>query len=973
MKSVLITNNHLTHYAGSELVTLELAKHFKSLGWETEIGTFEIGEPIAKHFSAEGLRVNNLLECQPLTKRFDLIWAQHHPVITEYLDEDNYSLCNIVINCLSPTEPLEAPPLFVDRASVILANSKETRDALVKCGLEEQALMLFPNSLSDSWFSLQSVKSSNRKLRKIAVVSNHIPDEIGQLRENNCGLEFSFIGMSERYEMVTPELVSTFDAAITISRTVPQALAQMVPVFCYDKFGGPGWLIEDNFDEAEYFNFSGRCTPRKMESAEILNAIVVGFPEAVSFSSRAHELCRMRYSLKRNIESVLDRASRTPRGSRLDKSRLHHIKRVNRAYISAYQKVSQLRGLVRARTAALAKATQEIRRIDENFRSSQDAATRTASEVGRLSVEPAQAIERIRERDDLIESLRRELAQQTAELADRGKSIVQLNAELATTRNWDERVRGELRETLEQQKVQLEALSGMVEILVDRGGDEVREQATELRHKLAYDRVVRRIREVVGATIPPGAKMLVINKGDERMLEFADAAGWHFPQNTNGSYAGYYPANGMAAIAHLEALRAKGADFLVIPKTAFWWLDRYPDFKEHVERFYELTLESEEACTIYDLRQRCSSALTQNLLTDWRQQISHLPVILDWNTGVDLRSLFPECDVFSPVTANGSLPYVDHSIDVVAVSDCCEDLQEARRVASEVVLRVSSPTEAGARRMVVSAERVTQIDSVSAPSTSIVISRRGPFPGLRTLNEFLDQALVDEVMVLTDVPENERGRDNSGSQTKFVTCVDDADFITATNRAGRHSKSEVLVFIDHEVALLPGCLPALLQVLREHTAVGAVGGKILNFDGSVWEAGGEILRDDHLTGFGRGDQKSHLPRYNYVRQVDFCSAGVLAVRSSHFKAAGGFNAAFSPVQSAIADFCLRLQKRGSAVFYQPEAVAVRFAPDGGVKAGLTKTKSLTHKPAASSTRRKQETVARGSSETVGVRKTKNYA
>lgn len=936
MKSVLITNNHLVHYAGSELVTLDLARHFKSLGWETEVATLEIGEPISRHFSSEGIRVSNLLQSAPQTKRFDLIWAQHHPVITEYLDEENYSLCNLVINCLSPTEPLETPPLFVESASVILANSKETRDALVKCGLEEQAVMLFPNSLSDSWFSPQSVKSSNRKLRKIAVVSNHIPDEIGQLKENNCGLEVSFIGMSERYEILTPELVSTFDAVITIGRTVPQALAQMVPVFCYDKFGGPGWLIEDNFEEAEYFNFSGRCTTRKMESAEILNAIVVGFPEAARFSSQAQELCRMRYSLKRNVESVLDRASRTSPGSRLDKSRLHHIKRINRAYIDAYQKVSQLRGLVRARTADLANATQEIRQIDEKLRFAQDAATRTASEVGRLRVESEQAIDRIRERDDLIESLRCELDQQTAELTDRDKSIVQLNAELASTRNWEERVRGELRDTLEQQKVQLEALSGMVEILVDRGGSEIREQATELRHKLAYDRMLRRIREVVSATIPSGPNVLVISKGDERMLRLSNAEGRHFPQDANGAYAGYYPANSVAAIAHLEALRAKGADFLLIPKTAFWWLDQYPDFKQHLEHNGRLLVREDDACALYSLRERPRAKTIEfwdqldELVTRFESIFGQRPTVLDCHTDLPLAERFPQHVVFEPPAADDTLPYLDKTVDLVAVTTGNEALlAEARRVANYAVIRFSSPsTGVGSEPSIEILDSASEVERTGCTSIIIPASDSPTLSEewLLTLRDSLPPDFSGEVTLVhgSNEPAQLR-RLSEGKDWLKVVALQGAATVELLNHAARTASGETLVFLNPGSLLFPGWLPAAFRTLRDWPEAGAIAAKVLFSDGRLKEAGRHVLADGSIIGIGEGAYDCDAPEFNFVSEVACCSSPALITRRKIFIETGGFDVEFPINHYAFADYCMKLSERKLSVYYQPRIKIVQVA------------------------------------------------
>lgn len=46
-----------------------------------------------------------------------------------------------------------------------------------------------------------------------------------------------------------------------------------IPVYCYDRFGGCGWITSTNIEEASKFNFSGRCTNRKLTVNEIVEEI----------------------------------------------------------------------------------------------------------------------------------------------------------------------------------------------------------------------------------------------------------------------------------------------------------------------------------------------------------------------------------------------------------------------------------------------------------------------------------------------------------------------------------------------------------------------------------------------------------------------------------------------------------------------------------------------------------------------------
>ena len=77
-------------------------------------------------------------------------------------------------------------------------------------------------------------------------------------------------------------------------------------------------------------------------------------------------------------------------------------------------------------------------------------------------------------------------------------------------------------------------------------------------------------------------------------------------------FSGYYPLDSEEAIARLEALREKGAEFLLLPCTAFWWLEHYPEFKSHLESQYRVIADAkatDNTCIIFDLR--CPSPAKQ--------------------------------------------------------------------------------------------------------------------------------------------------------------------------------------------------------------------------------------------------------------------------------------------------------------------------------------------------------------------------
>src|SRR2546425_5840741 len=92
--------------------------------------------------------------------------------------------------------------------------------------------------------------------------------------------------------------------------------------------------------------------------------------------------------------------------------------------------------------------------------------------------------------------------------------------------------------------------------------------APETEH-LVYQALIPRFRQTVEHVLPEDAAVLIVSKGDAELLRLKVRHAGHFPQREDGVYPGYYPADSAAAIAQLEALRRKGASFLIFPYTAF--------------------------------------------------------------------------------------------------------------------------------------------------------------------------------------------------------------------------------------------------------------------------------------------------------------------------------------------------------------------------------------------------------------------
>lgn len=148
-------------------------------------------------------------------------------------------------------------------------------------------------------------------------------------------------------------------------------------------------------------------------------------------------------------------------------------------------------------------------------------------------------------------------------------------------------------------------------------------------------------------------------------------------------------------------------------------------------------------------------------------------------------------------------------------------------------------------------------------------------------------------------------------------------FLRACNQARDMVKGEYLLLLNNDAQILPGSVETAISILAENSHVGAVGGRIINLDGALQEAGSIIWQDGSCLGYGRGEHPDR-PEYRFRRPVDYCSGAFLLTRAALFQEMGGFDEAFAPAYYEEADYCVRLWGNGYQVLYDPDVVLYHF-------------------------------------------------
>lgn len=273
-KSLLLTNYEMQQFAGSEIDTATMANFFVKLGYDVTDFTLYVGYPIEEELFPNNIKVITLGNVNELKKEYDIIWAHHYPLLDYLLFYHKINAKKIIYASLSSFIGMEAAPEYWKDLSVILSNSEKTKESLIRDGVCGDDIIIFPNYAPKAYFETKLV--SNPILRKLCIISNHVPKELRELvlilKQNE--IEVDIIGIGDIPKRVDDKLLLEYDAIISVGKTVNYAIALGIPVYCYDQFGGPGFINKENYRQAFQFHFSGKTFDRFLTGKELYEDIV---------------------------------------------------------------------------------------------------------------------------------------------------------------------------------------------------------------------------------------------------------------------------------------------------------------------------------------------------------------------------------------------------------------------------------------------------------------------------------------------------------------------------------------------------------------------------------------------------------------------------------------------------------------------------------------------------------------------------
>lgn len=161
---------------------------------------------------------------------------------------------------------------------------------------------------------------------------------------------------------------------------------------------------------------------------------------------------------------------------------------------------------------------------------------------------------------------------------------------------------------------------------------------------------------------------------------------------------------------------------------------------------------------------------------------------------------------------------------------------------------------------------------------------------------------------------------------RVIRHITNQGFVQSVNDGAAAARAHYLYFLNNDTLVTPNWLAPLLRLFQSDPRVGAVGSQLRDAEGRISEAGALIFRDGNGWNYLRGKPPS-VPGGAFTRDVDYCSAASLMVRTDLFRELGGFAPEFAPGYYEDADLCFRLRAAGYRVIYQPNSVVIHL--EGG--------------------------------------------
>lgn len=236
---------------------------------------------------------------------------------------------------------------------------------------------------------------------------------------------------------------------------------------------------------------------------------------------------------------------------------------------------------------------------------------------------------------------------------------------------------------------------------------------------------------------------------------------------------------------------------------------------------------------------------------------------------------------------------------------------------------VEGPVRVGLQRSYVP----LTLDVSAAPRVSIVIPVHDKFDyTYRCLASLvlMPNATPFEVIIVDDGSSDQTVEIEALARGVRVIRHEEArGFVHACNAGAAAALGDYVLLLNNDTEVTPHWLDRLLEPFDHYDDVGLVGAKLIYGDGRLQEAGGIVWNNGAAWNYGRlGNARD--PRYNFLREADYCSGACVVAPTSLWRELRGFDPSFAPAYFEDTDLAFRVRAAGKRVLYQSLAEVMHF-------------------------------------------------
>lgn len=161
-----------------------------------------------------------------------------------------------------------------------------------------------------------------------------------------------------------------------------------------------------------------------------------------------------------------------------------------------------------------------------------------------------------------------------------------------------------------------------------------------------------------------------------------------------------------------------------------------------------------------------------------------------------------------------------------------------------------------------------------------------------------------------------------GGAVRYLRQPANLGFLGNCNAAAAEARGRYLVLLNNDTLVMPQWLDHLLAPFDALEDIGFTGAKLINWDGTLQEAGGIFWQDGSAWNFGRGREDARASEFSYLHDVDYCSGAAIAVPVALWREVHGFDPLFMPAYCEDSDLAFRLRARGWRTVLAPQSEVI---------------------------------------------------